>query len=64
MTRVNERASEITDAEFERHGGAPCSHLGIKARKLKRVPCSSLVDWPVYPRLRGLYDLVTFEQPS
>ena len=31
---------------------APCSHLsGGKARKLERVRCSSLVDWPVYPRL-------------
>ena len=30
---------------------APFSHLG--ARKRERVRCSSLVDWPVYPRLRG-----------
>jgi hypothetical protein len=26
--------------------------LGSEARKRKRVRCSSLVDWPVYPRLR------------
>jgi hypothetical protein len=33
---------------------APCAHtLGLKARKRERVRCSSLVDWPVYPRLRG-----------
>ena len=25
--------------------------LGLKARKRARVRCSSLVDWPVYPRL-------------
>jgi hypothetical protein len=25
--------------------------LGLKARKRERVRCSSLVDWPVYPRL-------------
>ena len=31
---------------------APCSHLGYEARKRERVRCSSLVDWPVYPRLR------------
>ena len=24
----------------------------MKARKRERVRCSSLVDWPVYPRLR------------
>jgi hypothetical protein len=33
---------------------APCSHLGSKTRKLERVRCSSLVDWPVYPRLRRI----------
>ena len=26
--------------------------FGLKARKRERVRCSSLVDWPVYPRLR------------
>jgi hypothetical protein len=26
--------------------------LGLKARKRERVRCSSLVGWPVYPRLR------------
>ena len=26
---------------------------GPKTRKRERVRCSSLVDWPVYPRLRG-----------
>ena len=28
--------------------------LGSEARKRERVRCSSLVDWPVYPRLRAL----------
>jgi hypothetical protein len=32
---------------------APCSHLWEEARKRERVRCSSLVDWPVYPRLSG-----------
>jgi hypothetical protein len=32
-------------------GSAPCSHLRGEARKRERVQCSSLVDWPVYPRL-------------
>jgi hypothetical protein len=27
--------------------------LVLEARKRERVRCSSLVDWPVYPRLRG-----------
>jgi transposase InsO family protein len=31
----------------------PCSHLW-NTRKRERVRCSSLVDWPVYPRLRTL----------
>jgi hypothetical protein len=29
----------------------PARTLGLKARKRERVRCSSLVDWPVYPRL-------------
>ena len=31
----------------------PARTLRLKARKRERVRCSSLVDWPVYPRLRG-----------
>jgi hypothetical protein len=27
--------------------------LGSEARKRERVRCSSLVDWPIYPRLKG-----------
>ena len=34
---------------------APCSHLWGGARKRERVRCSSLVDWPVYPRLSRDY---------
>ena len=30
----------------------PARTLGLNARKRERVRCSSLVDWPVYPRLR------------
>ena len=33
------------------HMAAPCSHFGGEARKRERVRCSSLFDWPVYPRL-------------
>ena len=29
----------------------PARTLGWNTRKLERVRCSSLVDWPVYPRL-------------
>ena len=32
----------------------PARTLGLKARKRERVRCSSLVDWPVYPRLRRI----------
>jgi hypothetical protein len=38
---------------------APCSHLGVKARKRERVRCSSLVDWPVYLRLRRTKEALT-----
>jgi hypothetical protein len=38
---------------FDRHRSAPYSHLWEEARKRERVRCSSLVDWPVYTRLRG-----------
>ena len=30
----------------------PARTFGEEARKRERVRCSSLVDWPVYPRLR------------
>ena len=29
--------------------------LGSEARKRERVRCSSLIDWPVYPRFEGHY---------
>jgi hypothetical protein len=32
----------------------PARTLGWDTRKLERVRCSSLVDWPVYPRLGAL----------
>ena len=32
---------------------APSRTFGEEARKRERVRCSSLVDWPVYPRLKG-----------
>ena len=28
--------------------------LGLNTRKRERVRCSSLIDWPVYPRLRRI----------
>ena len=34
------------------HDTHPARTFGLKARKLERVRCSSLLDWPVYPRLR------------
>jgi hypothetical protein len=42
---------------LDRYGSAP--HLApweLKARKRERVRCLSLVDWPVYPRLRRNYE--------
>ena len=33
---------------------APRSHLGMEHGKRERVRCSSLFDWPVYPRLRRI----------
>jgi hypothetical protein len=33
--------------------GAPCSHLAWTRGKRERVRCSSLVDWPVYPRFEA-----------
>jgi hypothetical protein len=63
--RINERTRKIALAALltgrqcgsatDRHRrtwSAPCSHLWEEARKRERVRCSSLVDWPVYPRLR------------
>ena len=42
------------------HGSThPARTLGLKARKRERVRCSSLVDWPVYPRLRGTMRMST-----
>jgi hypothetical protein len=38
--------------QFHRHRSAPVGTSGLKTRKRERVRCSSLVDWPVYPRLR------------
>ena len=32
-------------------GAHPARTFGEEARKLERVRCSSLIDWPVYPRL-------------
>src|ERR1700729_3568113 len=46
---------ERGQAELDWHGSAPCSHLGDgDTRKRERVRCSSLIDWPVYPRLRRI----------
>ena len=38
--------------------------LGIEVRKRERVRCSSLVDWPVYPRLRGTMQALTRSRNS
>src|ERR1700722_19761956 len=44
---------ELGQGEWDRHGSAPCSHLGDgRHGSDERVRCSSLFDWPVYPRLR------------
>ena len=43
------RLDRRNSSDIEAH---PARTLGLKARKRERVRCSSLVDWPVYPRLR------------
>jgi hypothetical protein len=42
----------------------PVRALGLEARKRARVRCSSLVDWPVYPRLRGTMQASTLARNS
>ena len=39
----------MQQTDFDRHGDAPARTFGEEARKLERVRCSSLVNWPVYP---------------
>ena len=43
-------------AELDHHGKRTLLAPLGGARKLERVRCSSLVDWPVYPRLRRIME--------
>jgi len=51
-TPAPHQASPAHEGEPDSHH-RPCARLRDKARKRERVRCSSLVDWRVYPRLRG-----------
>jgi hypothetical protein len=44
---------------IKRHCSTLLAPWGMKARKRERVRCSSLVDRPVYPRLRGTMQAAT-----
>src|SRR5271166_3577686 len=52
--------ADIRRVEFDRHNQRTLlAPFRLEARKRERVRCSSLVDWPVYPRLRG-----TMQKPT
>jgi hypothetical protein len=50
---TNEDGDKLTTTNIDRHGSPPSlAPLGMKARNRERVRCASLIDRPVYTRLR------------